>query len=263
MLARIPPLLLVVGLLLATPPLSAKVCRQDNFDKATAVSERLTEKQHELNDLLLRYVKDAQQEFFAKDQRNKHLTQQGLITWERQAGRSLDEHTDHMVARRQRLVDLRRRLSFLEDNLPGAQNLWQVLIKYCRQEGYPDRVDVARHNGRVLDDVSESVAQNARSRQAMIAIYGEEVDLLRQAQQAHAKLEQQAAALQQAKAATQAAATKPNASSTASDAPCTCVFNKNRTWNPEKINWKGGVWKCNRYADDGYCHEVIRTGDAK
>ncbi|MGF1765435.1 hypothetical protein [Aliivibrio kagoshimensis] len=40
------------------------------------------------------------------------------------------------------------------------------------------------------------------------------------------------------------------------DEPCTCVFNKNRMWNPEKVLWKEQYWKCSIYKDDGTCSEV-------
>jgi len=42
----------------------------------------------------------------------------------------------------------------------------------------------------------------------------------------------------------------------ADDVPCTCVFNKNRAWNPEKIIWKQHFWECLNYKDDGTCTKV-------
>lgn len=42
----------------------------------------------------------------------------------------------------------------------------------------------------------------------------------------------------------------------ADDVPCTCVFNKKRAWNPEKIIWKQHFWECINYKDDGTCTKV-------
>lgn len=41
--------------------------------------------------------------------------------------------------------------------------------------------------------------------------------------------------------------------------PCTCVFNMNRAWNPEKIIWENEAWKCTIYKDDGTCSEVQKV----
>ncbi|MDB1123795.1 YARHG domain-containing protein [Vibrio algarum] len=41
--------------------------------------------------------------------------------------------------------------------------------------------------------------------------------------------------------------------------PCTCVFNMNRAWNPEKIIWNNEAWKCTIYKDDGTCSEVQKV----
>lgn len=41
--------------------------------------------------------------------------------------------------------------------------------------------------------------------------------------------------------------------------PCTCVFNKNRMWNPEQIMWNNAPWKCTDYKDDGTCNEVQKV----
>ncbi len=43
--------------------------------------------------------------------------------------------------------------------------------------------------------------------------------------------------------------------------PCTCVFNKNRAWNPEKVMWNDHFWKCTSYKDDGTCSAVGIIGD--
>jgi hypothetical protein len=40
------------------------------------------------------------------------------------------------------------------------------------------------------------------------------------------------------------------------DEPCTCVFNKNRMWNPETIIWNNEEWKCAIYKTDGTCSKV-------
>lgn len=40
------------------------------------------------------------------------------------------------------------------------------------------------------------------------------------------------------------------------DVPCTCVFNKNRMWNPEKIVWNNEEWECTTYKEDGTCAAV-------
>lgn len=45
------------------------------------------------------------------------------------------------------------------------------------------------------------------------------------------------------------------------DEPCTCVFNKNRMWNPEKIVWNNEEWKCANYNTDGTCSEVTTIGE--
>ena len=45
------------------------------------------------------------------------------------------------------------------------------------------------------------------------------------------------------------------------DVPCTCVFNKNRMWNPEKIVWNDEEWECANYKDDGTCSEVQKIKD--
>ena len=42
----------------------------------------------------------------------------------------------------------------------------------------------------------------------------------------------------------------------ADDIPCTCVFNKNRMWNPEKIVWSNQEWQCTEYKQDGTCRSV-------
>ncbi|MFT6984857.1 MAG: hypothetical protein ACJAT7_000658 [Psychromonas sp.] len=42
----------------------------------------------------------------------------------------------------------------------------------------------------------------------------------------------------------------------ADEDPCTCVFNKNRMWNPEKIIWNNEEWECANYKDDGTCSAV-------
>lgn len=43
------------------------------------------------------------------------------------------------------------------------------------------------------------------------------------------------------------------------DAPCNCVFNKNRMWNPEKIVWNNEEWQCALYKDDGTCESVQKV----
>lgn len=50
--------------------------------------------------------------------------------------------------------------------------------------------------------------------------------------------------------------TIPKIGSQPDDEPCTCVFNKNREWNPEKIIWNNRFWKCAHYKVDGTCSEV-------
>ena len=47
----------------------------------------------------------------------------------------------------------------------------------------------------------------------------------------------------------------------ADEVPCTCVFNKNRMWNPEKVMWNNAYWKCSIYKDDGTCSEVQKIRD--
>jgi hypothetical protein len=42
----------------------------------------------------------------------------------------------------------------------------------------------------------------------------------------------------------------------ADEIPCTCVFNKNRMWNPEEIVWNNQLWECAIYKDDGTCSKV-------
>lgn len=42
----------------------------------------------------------------------------------------------------------------------------------------------------------------------------------------------------------------------ADDIPCTCVFNKNRDWNPDKVLWNDGYWECSNYKTDGTCSQV-------
>jgi len=44
-----------------------------------------------------------------------------------------------------------------------------------------------------------------------------------------------------------------------SDVPCTCAFNKNRSWNPEKIEWNDAFWQCANYRDDGTCSKVSKV----
>ncbi len=43
--------------------------------------------------------------------------------------------------------------------------------------------------------------------------------------------------------------------------PCTCVFNKNRMWNPEKVLWNDVYWICSTYKDNGECSEVKKIND--
>lgn len=45
----------------------------------------------------------------------------------------------------------------------------------------------------------------------------------------------------------------------ASDVPCTCVFNKNRLWNPERITYNNAKWECEHYNADGTCARVRRV----
>ncbi|MCK6264714.1 hypothetical protein KP803_15650 [Vibrio sp. ZSDE26] len=49
------------------------------------------------------------------------------------------------------------------------------------------------------------------------------------------------------------------------DKPCTCVFNKNRMWNPEKIVWNNEEWHCSEYKEDGTCASVatLSSGQSK
>lgn len=47
------------------------------------------------------------------------------------------------------------------------------------------------------------------------------------------------------------------------DEPCTCVFNTNRMWNPEKILWNGEEWYCSTYNADGTCGAVALVGPDK
>jgi len=47
-----------------------------------------------------------------------------------------------------------------------------------------------------------------------------------------------------------------------SDVPCTCIFNQNRLWNPEKIRWHGVFWECANYRDDGTCSQVQKVEGA-
>ncbi|WP_319495675.1 hypothetical protein [uncultured Cohaesibacter sp.] len=48
----------------------------------------------------------------------------------------------------------------------------------------------------------------------------------------------------------------------ASDVPCLCVFNKNRSWNPEQITYKGKVWGCKHYDSNGTCSSLRVIRDA-
>lgn len=239
---------LLVCLLLTALPLQAEVCRQDNFDKATAVSERLMQKEEALSDRLLDYLKDARAEFFAHEQSSQHLTRQGLIGWEKQAGRSLAAQTEHMVSRLERVEALEGRLMFVEDNLPGTQNLWRLLIKHCRQEDYPERAEMARHNGRILAGLTDDLKTDRRTQAVLLDTYGKEVDLLKAANQARDQLAKQEAQRQANRA-------KPG------EAPWPGIFDKNRKFNPEKIVWKDGIWSCAHYRADGVCSQVVRVKD--
>lgn len=46
------------------------------------------------------------------------------------------------------------------------------------------------------------------------------------------------------------------------EVPCTCVFNKNRAWNPEKIIWRDVFWECANYREDGTCSKVRKVEGA-
>ncbi|EGQ7800808.1 hypothetical protein P6A00_004506 [Vibrio parahaemolyticus] len=46
------------------------------------------------------------------------------------------------------------------------------------------------------------------------------------------------------------------------EVPCTCVFNKNRAWNPEKVIWRDVCWECANYRDDGTCSKVRKVEGA-
>jgi len=43
--------------------------------------------------------------------------------------------------------------------------------------------------------------------------------------------------------------------------PCTCVFNKNRSWNPATFVWKDATWVCAIWKEDGSCAEVKKISD--
>ncbi|KOO01842.1 hypothetical protein [Vibrio nereis] len=47
------------------------------------------------------------------------------------------------------------------------------------------------------------------------------------------------------------------------DVPCTCVFNKNRMWNPETIMWNNEEWYCSNYNEDGTCASVALVNPTK
>ncbi|MCG9783738.1 hypothetical protein L1D52_15410 [Vibrio brasiliensis] len=49
----------------------------------------------------------------------------------------------------------------------------------------------------------------------------------------------------------------------ADDIPCTCVFNKNRMWNPETIMWNNEEWYCSNYNEDGTCASVALVNPTK
>lgn len=49
----------------------------------------------------------------------------------------------------------------------------------------------------------------------------------------------------------------------ADDIPCTCVFNKNRMWNPETIMWNNEEWYCSNYSEDGTCASVALVNPTK
>jgi lipase chaperone LimK len=238
--------------LMAPSDLLAEVCSQDNIDKAASVSYRLIQKENTLDNLLNSYLSDSKKEFFAHEQSSKELTKRGVITWESKLSRSLDQHTEYMLNRQQRVLALQRKLDFLDENLPDAQKLWRLLTKHCQQEGYADAVN----SHTIMNRLGNKAAQDTRTYDHLREIYSQEVTLLQQAQQARRALQEKNGADSQNKQAT----VQTNA--TPDDAPCKCIFDKNRKFNPEKIVWKGGVWKCSIYLDNGACNKVIRVRDA-
>lgn len=46
------------------------------------------------------------------------------------------------------------------------------------------------------------------------------------------------------------------------EVPCKCIWDKNRKFNPDKINYKGNIWRCSLYLDNGACNEVELIGPA-
>ena len=154
MIPRISTFVILLNLL-APSSLLAEVCNQENFDKATSVSRRLIQKEAVLNDHLNAYLNDSNKEFFAHELSSKELTRRGLITWEQKLGRNLDQQTEYMLNRQQRVVALQHQLDYLDENLPDAQKLWRLLTKHCQQEGSADDVETARHNRTVLNQSSD------------------------------------------------------------------------------------------------------------
>ena len=43
--------------------------------------------------------------------------------------------------------------------------------------------------------------------------------------------------------------------------PMLCVFDKNRSWNPERIVFNDAIWECAEYGDDGVCLRVQKVKD--
>ena len=255
MIPRISTFVILLNLL-APSSLLAEVCNQENFDKATSVSRRLIQKEAVLNDHLNAYLNDSNKEFFAHELSSKELTRRGLITWEQKLGRNLDQQTEYMLNRQQRVVALQHQLDYLDEILPDAQKLWRLLTKHCQQEGSADDVETARHNRTVLNQLGEPLAQDIRIYDHLQGKYGQEVKLLQQAQQTRRALLEKNGADDQS---------KPDPEQTnarASDEPCKCIFDKNRKSKPVKIVWKGGVWTCGIYLDNGASNKVIRVKDA-
>jgi len=46
------------------------------------------------------------------------------------------------------------------------------------------------------------------------------------------------------------------------EVPCKCLWDKNRKFNPDKINYKGNIWRCSVYLDNGACNKVELIGPA-
>ncbi|MCL1098646.1 hypothetical protein [Shewanella gelidii] len=63
------------------------------------------------------------------------------------------------------------------------------------------------------------------------------------------------------KAENQPLAKKTGIGAEPDEEPCTCVFNSNRKYNPEKVLWNNAYWICEIYKTDGTCSAVKKIKD--